>query len=43
MKKIKNIEQVEKIMKKNSIEIKDQWNFYNFWNKVDIKDNIEQC
>jgi hypothetical protein len=43
MEKIKNIEQVEKILEENNIEIKDSWIFYRFWNKVDIKDNTEEC
>lgn len=43
MKQIKNIDQVEKILKENKIEIKDSWIFYNFWRKVDIKNNKEEC
>lgn len=43
MKKIKNIDQIEKILYENGIEIKDEIVFYNFWKKVDIKDNIKDC
>jgi hypothetical protein len=43
MKKIKNIYQVEKILEENKMEIKDDWIFYNFWQKVDIKDNKKEC
>lgn len=43
MQKIKNIEQVEKILEENNVEIKDNWVFYNFWQKVDIIDNKEDC
>ena len=43
MKKINNIEQVEKILEENNVEIKDPWLFYRFWNKVDIRDNKEEC
>lgn len=43
MNKIKNIEQVEKILEENNVKIKDEWIFYRFWNKVDIKDNINEC
>ena len=43
MKKIKNIEQVEKILRENNININDRWLFYRFWSKVDIKDNREEC
>lgn len=43
MKKINNIEQVEKILEENNVKIKDPWLFYRFWNKVDIRDNKEEC
>lgn len=43
MKRIKNINQVEKILDENGKEIKKNWIFYNFWRKVDIKDNIKEC
>lgn len=43
MQKIKNIEQVEKILEENNVKIKDDWVFYNFWQKVDIRDNKEDC
>lgn len=43
MKEIKNINQVEKILSENNIEIKDRWIFYNFWRRVYIKDNIKEC
>ena len=43
MKKIKNIDQVEKILEENNVEIKDSWIFYNFWRRVDIRDNKEDC
>jgi hypothetical protein len=40
---IKNIDQVEKILGENKINIEDNWIFHNFWRKVDIKDNINEC
>lgn len=43
MKEIKNINQIEKILDENNIEIKDRIIFYNFWRRVDIKDNIKEC
>lgn len=43
MYEIKNIDQVEKIMQENNVKIKDNWMFHNFWRKVDIKDNIDDC
>jgi hypothetical protein len=43
MKEIKNINQVEKILSENNIEIKDRWIFYNFWRRLYIKDNIKEC
>lgn len=43
MKEIKNINQVENILNENKTDIKDGWIFYNFWKKVDIKDNKEDC
>ncbi len=43
MKEIKNIKRVKKILEENKIDIKDEWLFYKFWNRVNIKDNIEEC
>lgn len=43
MKNINNIDQVEKILNEQDKVIKDKWFFYNFWIKVDIKDNVKDC
>jgi hypothetical protein len=40
---IKNIDQIEKILTENKIDIKDYIAFCNFWLKVDIKDNVKDC
>lgn len=40
---IKNIEQVESILEENNVDIKDTEVFYRFWDKVNIKDNKEEC
>lgn len=40
---IKNIDQVEKMLTENKIYIKDYITFCNFWIKVDIRDNIDEC
>lgn len=40
---VKNIDQVEKIIKENKVDIKDKMAFYRFWSKVNIKDNKEDC
>jgi len=39
MKEIKNIENIFK----DKINNENRWDFYHFWSKVDIKDNIEEC
>lgn len=38
----KNIEQLEKIFG-DKINNENIWDFYNFWNRVDTKDNNEEC
>ncbi len=43
MKQIKNIDKVEKILEENNAKIEDSWIFYKFWNRVDIRDNKEEC
>lgn len=40
--KINNIEQVEKMFG-DKINNENRSDFYRFWSKVDIKDNIEEC
>ena len=40
---IKNIDIVKKIAEENKVEITDVLIFYRFWEKVDIKDNKEEC
>lgn len=40
---IKNIDQVENILEENNVCIKDIEIFYRFWDKVDIKNNKEEC
>ncbi len=42
MKKIKNIENVEKILEENNKKIDDEWFFYNFWCKVNINE-VGKC
>ena len=41
-KNIKNIDQI-KIYDKKKVTCKEREDFYRFWNKVDIKDNTEEC
>lgn len=43
MKVIQNIDQVEIILRESKVEVKDRLIFNRFWNKVNIKDNIEDC
>jgi len=40
---VKNIALLKKSLYENKMVIKDIWIFYRFWNKVDIKDNTEEC
>lgn len=43
MPKIQNIEQIENIFENRGFSSEDKWDFYNFWSKVDIKDNTKEC
>lgn len=43
MEEIKNIDQVEKILKENNVKTEDINTFNRFWNKVDIKGNTKEC
>lgn len=40
---INNTHMIENIFENKGFNFEDRWDFYNFWSKVDIKENKEDC